>query len=74
MYGKELFVWFYLRVFHEHLSISVCSSFLCSFLDGMWDLTVIIPDHCLSIYFSVYFHITENSVRKLNESGKTKLV
>ena len=38
--------------FRERLSVCVCSSFSFSFEGGMWDLIVVIPDHCLSIYFT----------------------
>ena len=38
-------------VFREYLSIvCVCPSFPFGFEDGMWDLIVLIRDHCLSIY------------------------
>ena len=30
--------------------VCVCPSFPFGFEDGMWDLTVFILDHCLSIY------------------------
>ena len=33
---------------------SVCY-FLFGFIGGMWNLIVITPDHCLSIYFTYYF-------------------
>ena len=29
----------------------VCPSFPFGFVGGIWDLVVLIPDHCLSIYF-----------------------
>ena len=32
--------------------INLCSSFPFSFDGGLWNLIVLIPDHCLSIYFS----------------------
>ena len=40
-----------MRVFHERLS--VCASFPFDFEGGMRDLIVLIPDHCLSTYFSI---------------------
>ena len=52
LFGKELFIWFSMRVCCERLSICVCSSFPFGFEDGMLDLIVFIPDHCLSIYIS----------------------
>ena len=33
----------------------VCPSFPFGFECGMWDLIVLIPDHCISIYFSKVF-------------------
>ena len=39
-----------MRVFRERLSICVCASF--PFEVGIWDSTVLIPDHCLSFCFS----------------------
>ena len=49
-----------MRVFRERLSICacvracvcVCASFPFGFEGDMWDLIVLIPDHCLSIYSS----------------------
>ena len=38
-----------MRVFHGRLSVCVCVSFPFGFDGGMLDL---IPDHCLSFYFS----------------------
>ena len=33
------------------VKFSVCSSFPFGIEGGMWDVIVLIPDHCLSIYF-----------------------
>ena len=49
--GKELFIRFTALVFRECLSIRVCSSFPFCFEDGMWELIVLIPDHCLTFCF-----------------------
>ena len=48
-----MFIWFTVCVFRERLSVFVCAllSLKIGFEGGIWDLTVIIPDHCLSIYF-----------------------
>ena len=40
-----------MRVLRERLSIRVCASFPFRFGGGMWDLIVLVHDHCLSIYF-----------------------
>ena len=32
---------------------SVCPSFHFGIEGGMWDVIVLIPDHCLSIYFGL---------------------
>ena len=39
-------------VFRERLSIFMCASFPFGFEGGMWGLIVLVPDHCLSLYFS----------------------
>ena len=52
MFGKEMFVWFIMCVYLERLSICVCFPFW--FEAGMWDLIVLIPDHCFSIYFTLF--------------------
>ena len=33
--------------------VCVCASFPFCFEGGMWDLIVVFPDHCLSIYFAM---------------------
>ena len=33
-------------------NLCVCPSFPFGIEGGMWDVVVLIPDHCLSIYFS----------------------
>ena len=38
--------------FPSYSFINLCSSFPFSFDGGLWNLNVLIPDHCLSIYFS----------------------
>ena len=48
--GKELFIWLTVGVFRGHLSICGCV-FPFGFEGGMRDPIVVIPDHCLSIYF-----------------------
>ena len=37
--------------------LCVCPSFPFGIEGGMWDLIVLIPDHCLSIYFIVSVHV-----------------
>ena len=39
------------RAFRKLLSIYVFSSFPVCFEGRIWDLSVIVPDHCLSFYF-----------------------
>ena len=41
----------FLRVSFVIVFQSVCVLFPFGFEGGMWDLSVLIPDHCLSIYF-----------------------
>ena len=49
LFGKEQFIWFPVLC----VNFSVCLSFPFVFEGTMWDLTVLIPDHCLPIYFPV---------------------
>ena len=54
LFGKELFIRFTVRAFCKLLSNFVC--FLLSLLDlrvRCGGVILLIPDHCLSIYFSV---------------------
>ena len=39
-----------MRIFRERLSFFVCVSFPFDFEGRMWDLIVVIPDQCLSVY------------------------
>ena len=50
--GKELFIRFTVRVFRKLPSVYVFSYFPFGFEDRMWDLIVLVPDHCLSFYFT----------------------
>ena len=50
MLVNELFIQFTLRVFREYSS-SLCMSIAFWFEGGMWNLIILIPGHCLSIYF-----------------------
>ena len=49
----KLFIRFTVRVFRERLSACVCASFLFGFEGGMFNLIVLVPDHCFSFYFTV---------------------
>ena len=52
LFGKELFIRFTVRVFREtFIKLCLCPSFPFGFKGGMWYLILLIPDHCLSIYF-----------------------
>ena len=54
LFGKLLFTWL-------SLVMSMMVSFVLSFFPRgeMWDLIVLIPNHCLSVYFEkdMYIHI-----------------
>ena len=53
LFGKELFIQVTVRVFPERLSICVCLSFPFAFFKvKLWHFIVLIPNLCLSIYFS----------------------
>ena len=56
--GKELFIRFTVHVLCENSSICVCA-FHFGFECGMWNLIILIPDHCLSIHyvFSVVYWV-----------------
>ena len=52
MFGKELFIQFTMRASNgRFFKICVCPSFPFGTEGGLWDVSVLIPDHCLSIYF-----------------------
>ena len=42
------------------------ASFLFGFVGGIWDLIVLIPDHCLSIYLFLFciFNYSSFSIKK----------
>ena len=52
--GKELFIRCTARAFRKLLSIYVFGYFPFGFEGGIWDLTISVPDHCLSFYFSFF--------------------
>ena len=60
MSGKELFIRFTARAFRKLLSIYVFSHFPFGFEDRMWDLSVSVPDHCLSFYFASMSNTTDS--------------
>ena len=39
-----------MRVYRKSLSICVCAAFPFGFEGWIWDLIVLVPDHCLSFY------------------------
>ena len=41
--------------FVNFFQMYVCVTFPFGFEDGMWNLIVLIPGHCLSIYFLLYY-------------------
>ena len=45
----------YSACFRERLSVCACVSFSLGYEDEMWDLIVLVPDHCLSFYFTSEF-------------------
>ena len=50
MSGKELFIRFTANA-GKLLSVYVISYFHFGFEGRIWDLIVLVPDHCLSFYF-----------------------
>ena len=56
--GKKLFIRFAVRVFVK-VNQFLCASFLpLGFEGGMWELIVLILDHCISIYFKSFIITT----------------
>ena len=51
LFGKELFIRFTASAFRKLLSVYVFNYFPYGFEGRMWDLTLSVPDHCLSFYF-----------------------
>ena len=51
----ELFIRFTASAFHKLPSIYVFGYFSFGFEGRVWGLTVSVPDHCLSFYFSYHF-------------------
>ena len=60
LFGKELFIRFTVSAFRKLLSIYVFSYFPFGFEGRMWDLTVSVPDHCFSFYFTTHKSATRN--------------
>ena len=58
LFRKELFILFTVHVLCEKSSICVYA-FPFGFECGTWDLIILTPDHCLSIYyvFSVVYRV-----------------
>ena len=71
LFGKELFIRFTASAFRKLPSIYVFSYFPFGFEGRMWDLTVSIPDHCLSFYLVVLDDLAsfKREVSKVGYSG-----
>ena len=50
LFGKELFILFTASAFRKLPSIYAFSYFPFGFEGRIWDLIVLVPDHCLSFY------------------------
>ena len=48
---KELFIRVTVHVFPERLSIRACASFSFDFVGVIWNIIVLVSDHCLPSYF-----------------------
>ena len=53
LFGKELFIRFTASAFRKLLSVYAFSYFPFGFEGRMWDLIVLVPDHCSSFYFKL---------------------
>ena len=51
LFGRGLFIRFKVSAFRKLLSVCVFGYFLFGFEDRMWDLIVLVPDHCLSFCY-----------------------
>ena len=60
--SQVLFILFAASAFRKLSSIYVFSYFPFGFEGGIWDLIVLVPDHCLS------FYITRTSIVSMGES------
>ena len=49
-FGEKLFIRFTVRVHREGLSICVCASFAFGFDGEMWDLIILVSDHCVCFF------------------------
>ena len=45
-----MLIWFTVHVFRDYLSVCECASFPFGFEIWVWDLILLVPDHCLSFY------------------------
>ena len=54
LFGKELFIRFTVGYFANVYEF-VCASFHFGFEGGMWDLNVVISDHCISAYYWLFY-------------------
>ena len=68
----ERAVQFTVHVFHECLSVCVLVSFPFGSGSGVWDLIVLVPDHCLSFYFTPYIHYRDPNKMTMNISAKVQ--
>ena len=67
MFGKKLLIGFTVRVFLERFII-FCMFFPFRCEGGMWDLIVVVPDHCLSLYYT-YNAFCKLKVEVFSSSG-----
>ena len=51
-------------VIRKRLSVCMFVSFPFDFENGLWDVIVLIPDHCLSTYFLRYPVNMEHRIKK----------
>ena len=50
----------------------VLVSFPFGFEGGMWDLIELVPDHCLSFYFTLYNQYSDPNKMAMNISAKVQ--
>ena len=72
---KILFIRFSVHAFRECSSICACASFLFDFEGGMWGLIVLVPDHCLSLYFTLSLsHSIAKWIKRLPDQSQFLLL
>ena len=52
----------------------MCPSFPFGIEGGMWDVIVFIPDHCLSVYFTLFLDLSEKKTSSLKRKQNLQIL